>query len=36
LPEAVRLLLRVLDPELAENEVVVAAVIAEARDLGPL
>lgn len=34
LPEAVRLLLRALDPELAENEAVVAAVIAEARDLG--
>lgn len=36
LPEAVRLLLRVLDPGLAENEVVVAAVIAEARVLGQL
>jgi hypothetical protein len=34
LPEAVRLVLRALDPELAENEAVVAAVIAEARELG--
>jgi hypothetical protein len=34
LPEAVRLLLRVLDPELAKNDAVVAAVIAGAHELG--
>jgi fructuronate reductase len=34
LPEAVRLVLKALDPELADNEAVVAAVIAEARELG--
>ena len=34
LPEAVRLLLKALDPELSADEAVVAAVIAEARELG--
>jgi fructuronate reductase len=34
LPEAVRLVLKALDPELAEDEVVVAAVLAQARELG--
>jgi len=34
LPEAVRLVLTALDPELAENEAMVAAVVAEARELG--
>lgn len=34
LPEAVRLVLKALDPELAADETVVAAVIAQARELG--
>jgi fructuronate reductase len=34
LPEAVRLVLKALDPELAADEVVVAAVLAQARELG--
>jgi len=34
LSEAVSLVLNALDPELAADEAVVAAVIAEARELG--
>ncbi|MGV8978661.1 MAG: mannitol dehydrogenase family protein [Cellulomonas sp.] len=34
LPEAVRRVLRALDPELAGNEALVTAVLAQARDLG--
>jgi len=34
LPDAVRLVLKALDPELAADEAVVAAVLAQARQLG--
>jgi fructuronate reductase len=34
LPEAVSLVLKALDPELAGDEAVVAAVLAHARELG--